>query len=129
MAAGDITYSNPAGTYQTFASGIALADADTALNVIVGFVPSRIVIMYKDTGATTNDARVEWVKGMTAANYWKTVLSTGACTLTTSGGPVVYGDTSDDVYGSSEDAEGQGFTIPAGLQDADSDIMYWEAHR
>ena len=135
MAAGDITYSNVGGQSndKAFASGRVLADADTAINVPCGFIPSRIELWYKDTGATTKDACVLWFKGMTAAYYWNTVLASGACTLTTSGGPVVYGDTSDDTFstptGGSEDATGQGFTIPAGLMDADSDIIDWIAWR
>ena len=128
MAAGDITYSNP-GAGKDYASGIALADADKALNIEVGFVPTKITIHYKDTAATTVDRVFEWFKGMTAGYYWSTLQSTGAITEATSGGPIVYGDTQDDVYGSSESGSFQGFTIPAGLQDADSDIMYWEAWR
>jgi len=121
MAAGDITYANAGGQSndKAFASGRVLADADTAINVIVGFQPSRIELWYKDTGATTVDAFVLWFKGMTAAYYWNTVLSTGACTLTTSGGPIVYAVT----------GAGEGFTIPAGLQDADEDIIDWIAWR
>ena len=131
MAAGDITYSNPGGeaAVKAFASGIVSADADTAINVICGFVPSKIVLYYKDTGATTVDRIMTWVKGMTAAHYWSLLNSTGVVTVATSGGPVVYGDTSDDVYGSEESATGQGFTIPAGLMDADEDTIYWEAWR
>ena len=122
MAAGDITYSNPGGesTNKAFASGRVLADADTAINVICGFQPSRIELWYKDTGATTKDAFVLWFKGMTAAYYWNTVLASGACTLTTSGGPIVYAGTA---------GVAEGFTIPAGLQDADSDIIDWIAWR
>ena len=122
MAAGDITYTNKGGKSndgKAFASGRVLADADTAINVICGFQPSRIELWYKDTGATTKDACVLWFAGMTAAYYWNTVLASGACTLTTSGGPIVYNT-----------AEvGEGFTIPAGLQDADSDIIDWIAWR
>ena len=128
MAAGDVTYSNP-GAGKDFASGIVEADASDAINVETGFVPSKIVLFYKDTGATTVDRVIEWFKGMTAANYWNTLMSTGVITLATSGGPVVYGDTQDDVYGASESASFQGFTIPAGLMDADSDTIYWQAFR
>ena len=131
MAAGDITYSNVGGEarVKSFASGIVWADADTAINVSVGFVPSRIQLVYKDTAATTVDQVIDWFKGMTATNYWKTLMSDGVMTLETSGGPVVYGDTSDDTWPTSESATGAGFTIPAGLQDADSATIYWIAHR
>jgi len=136
MAAGDITYSNPAGMSGegAFASGIVLADADTAINVIVGFIPSQIVLFYKDTGETTVDKVLQWFKGMTAGTYWSTLMSTGVITEATSG-PVVYGDTTDDTYteGSApsyeQDKTGHGFTIPAGLMDADSDKIYWQAWR
>ena len=75
MAAGDITYSNVGGEarVKSFASGIVSADADTAINVIVGFVPSRIVLHYKDTGAVTNDVKIEWFKGITAGEYIKSI--------------------------------------------------------
>lgn len=128
MAAGDITYSNP-GSGKNFASGIVLADASDDVNVLCGFVPTRIVLYYKDTAATTVDRVIEWFKGMTAGNYWNTLMSTGVITLVTSNGPLVYGDTSDDVYGASESATGQGFTIQNEIEDADSDIIYWQAWR
>jgi len=137
MAAGDITYSHVGGMggESAFASGTVSADADTAVNVLCGFVPSRIVLHYKDTGAVTNDEIYEWVEGMTAAQYWKTQMSDGIVTLETSGGPVVYGDTTDDTFteGSAPDYEdsatGHGFTIPAGLQATDEDVIYWQAWR
>lgn len=131
MAAGDITYSNPGGeaAVKAFASGIVSADADTAVNVICGFVPSQIILFYKDTGATTVDRVIQWFAGMTAGYYWNTVMSTGVITLITSNGPTVYGDTSDDVYGAGESATGQGFTVPSALEDADEDTIYWQAWR
>ena len=136
MAAGDITYSNKGGQSndKAFASGIALADADAILSINLGFIPSGIVLFYKDTAATTKDVKIEWWKGMTAANYWNTVMTDGIMTLVTSGGPTVLGDTSDDTYAHGDDpvyetGSVMGFAIPAGLQDADSDIIYWQAWR
>lgn len=119
MAAGEITYSAK-GSYK--ASGVVLADADTAINVLCGFQPDKITLYYKDTGATTVDKVMIWLKGMTAGYYWSTLMSTGAITLATSGGPTV-------LAASATNTSGEGFTIPAGLMDADSDTIYWEAER
>lgn len=119
MAAGDVTYS-ARGSYK--ASGIVSADADTAVNVLCGFAPDKITLYYKDTGATTQDKIITWVKGMTAANYWSLLMSTGVVTLVTSGGPTV-------LAASATNTTGEGFTIPAGLMDADADTIYWEAER
>jgi len=133
MAAGDITYSHGCdGGLSAIATGQVLADASDAINVLIGFVPSRIELHYKDTGATTKDAIFLWIKGMTLGYYWGILMSTGAQALVTSGGPVPYGDTSDDVWdgsGGDSNANGQGFTIPAGLMDADSDVINFTAYR
>jgi hypothetical protein len=73
---------------------------------------------------------------MTAGYYWKTLMSKRVITLETSGGPTVYGDTSDDGNPPQDAYEehsetGQGFTVPAGLPSglADSDMIYWKAWR
>ncbi len=138
MATGDITYTQNNCTLDTgaFACGTIEIDADVAKNVIVGFVPTMIELYVKDTGATTIDQVIKWWRGMTAGYYWKTLMSTGAITLETSGGPTVYGDTSDDgnppqdAYESHSET-GQGFTVPAGLPSglADGDMIYWKAWR
>ena len=122
MAAGDVTYTNPGAQAVpgSFASGSLTCDADAAINVLCGFQPKRVLLFYKDNGATTNDAVVEWFSGMTAAHYFKTVMSTGVVTLETSGGPVVF---------AGDDDEPEGFTVPAGLMDNDADTIYWIAFR
>jgi hypothetical protein len=124
MAAGDVTYTHPAGAqaHSAFASGSLTCDADTAINVLCGFQPTMIELHYKDSGATTVDAWICWFAGMTAANYWKVLMSTGVRTLETSGGPIVYA-------GSGEDGYTEGFTVPAGLMDNDADTIYWIAWR
>ena len=118
MAAGDVTYS-ARGSYK--ASGIVSADADTAVNVLCGFAPDKIILFYKDTGATTADKIITWTRGMTAGHYWNQAQS-GTNTIATSGGPTV-------LAASATNTTGEGFTIPAGLMDADADTIYWEAER
>jgi len=121
MATGDITYTHKAGASaeSAFASGKIEVDASEAVNVICGFQPSMIEFYYKDTGAVTNDVHIKWFAGMTAANYFNSVLDgTNVTTMVTSAGPVVYTDT-----------DGEGFTIPAALQTTDDDVIYWIAWR
>lgn len=119
MAAGDVTYS---AVGQNFACGIALANDGADVEVLCGFVPDKIVLHYKDTGATTVDRVIMWLKGMTAGYYWKTLMSNGVITLETSGGPTV-------LAASETNVTGEGFTIPDAIMDADSDTIYWEAWR
>jgi len=122
MAAGDVTYTNPAANLAigSFASGSLTCDADTAINVLCGFQPARIKLFYKDSGATTVDKVIDWFAGITAANYFNTLMSTGVITLVTSGGPIVF---------AGDDDETEGFTIPAALMDNDADTIYWIAYR
>lgn len=123
--AGTITYTNPGGMSFTpgFASGTIAADGN-ATNVICGFIPRKIVIY------NTTDASIFiWTKGM-AAGYFYQQLTAGTTTYVTSGGPTVYGDTSDDVWGASESATGQGWTLPAtAVMNTNNDALVWEAWR
>lgn len=121
MAAGDVVYTHldELGS-SSFASGSLTCDADTAVNVLCGFQPKCIQLFVKDVGAETVDAKYEWFAGMTAAYYWKTLMTDGVMTLGTSGGPIVYAGTVD---------YGEGFTVPAGLMDNDADTIYWKAWR
>jgi len=144
MAAGDITYSNPGAQSgdKAFASGLVSADADTAINVLVGFVPSMVQLVYKDTAATTYDREVRWFKGMPVGYMVESYMDDGAAVLQTSGGPTVYGDTTDDApnsptghgtgyapAGTHEETSGTGFTIPAAFMQTDEDVIYWVAWR
>lgn len=123
MAGQAITYDNDGGSnlYGAFASGTLTADDTTpvAVNVLVGFQPTRIVLFNETTAAKT-----EWWTGMTAADYIKTVTA-GTQTYETSGGPVVYAGAAADGAGS---GESEGFTIPAALQAA-SNLIHWVAYR
>lgn len=133
MANGDITYTQRTSALDApaFSCGIYTADASESVNINVGFVPTMIELHVKDTGATTIDQVIQWWNGMTAGYWWKTLMSSGAITLETSGGPTLYGNTSDDAYGDQNTASFQGFTIPAGLPAslADGDTIYWKAWR
>lgn len=132
MAAGDITYTNPGGAagVSAFASGSFEFDVSEITYVICGFVPSMIKLYVVDAGNTYTQ-EVTWFKGMTAGAYYSLLHSSGAVTTGASGGPTVYGDTSDDVYGAGETATGQGFQVPAGFPSniVDSDVCYWQAWR
>ena len=126
MAAGDVTVSKYPSDGSPFASGVVVCDADTAINVQVGFQPSMIKLYYKDAGDTLN-AVLTWFTGMTAGYYFKDVG--GTMTLETSGGPIVYagGMTITEATGA-KTYYNEGFTIPAGLMDNDADSIYFEVH-
>lgn len=128
MAGAAITYDNQAGAanlYGAFASGTYTADDTTpvAVNILCGFEPSKIVLFNETTAE-----RTEWAKGMTAADYIKTVTA-GTQTYETSGGPVVYAGAADTSAVDSHDGgTPAGFTIPAALQAA-SNLLHWQAYR
>lgn len=123
MATETVTYSNPA-TGKDYASGLLLSDGTIAY-IDVGFIPSKIVLTHY-TG--TNPLVYMWAKGQTSGSYWLLTGATGVITKVESGGPTVYGDTQDDVYGASESADFQGFQIPDALL-ADNDTWQWEVWR
>ena len=100
MATEAITYSHPAGATaeSAFASGLLTTDG-TAVNIICGFQPTKIVLTdYTETNVDI----VLWVKGQPVASSTFLTGSTGVTTKVT--GPAVYSDT-----------DGEGFTIPAAL--------------
>ena len=117
MATELVTYSNlgPVGANKAFASGLLTSDG-TAVNINVGFQPSKIVLV-NYTG--TNPNIIYWVEGMAAGTYHLLTGSSGVVTKGSSGGPVVFAGDND---------ESEGFTIPAGLL-TDADTWLWEAWR
>ena len=128
MAAGDITYSHPAGAedHSSFASGKVLADIDAVINVLCGFQPSAILLF----GTSDNEATFValWFKGVTAGTFLQLVGADAAASIVTTYGPIVYA-------GDAENGYTEGFTIPIDFQDvtglnmADSDPIYWMAWR
>jgi len=143
MAVGDITYTNKGGELvgKACANGSVIVDADAAVNVIVGFVPSVIILFLIDAGATANTMMI-YTSSMTDATY-ALISDGGDLTFPTSLGTVPYGDTTDDTRnsptasgsgydpaGSYESTAGTGFTIPANQTGAaDSDVIHWIAFR
>ena len=128
MATELITYSNPGGesSNKAMASGLLTSDG-TIATILVGFVPSRIVL-YNYTG--TNPNIYIWTKGLAITNAFLITGSTGVVTKGITG-PYPYGDTQDDVWngsGGDSTADGHGFVIPAALL-SDNDTVMWEAYR
>jgi len=127
MANGEITYTNPGGesSNKAFASG-SYTGSGAAINILVGFVPSKIVI-HNDTDNT----EFVWFAGIAEGSMFQ-YTSAGAKTLIT-GGPTLYGDTADDVWngsGGDSNANGHGFTVPAtAVLNTAADDCYWEAYR
>ena len=128
--AGTIVYTNPGGEdcHKAFASGTITSDG-AATNVIVGFVPSKIVIFN-----TTDASLFIWTKGMAAGKFYQQ-LTAGTTTYEASGGPTVYGDTTDDTWATGakpvfESTSGTGWTLPAtAAMNTTSDVLVWEAWR
>lgn len=130
MANGDITYTqnNCSLDVSAFACGTYVGSG-AAINIILGFVPSMIQI-FNDT----DDTEFLWFRGVAAGSMFQRVAA-GDRTLVT-GGPTLYGDTSDDgnppqdAYESHSET-GQGFTIPAAATalNTAADACYWVAWR
>ena len=125
MANGDITISQNTVALDApaFATGTYVGSA-AAINIVLGFVPSMIQI-FNDT----DDTEFLWFRGVAAGSMFQRVAA-GDRTLVT-GGPTLYGDTSDDTYGDSNTATGQGFTIPAAASalNTAADACYFVAWR
>lgn len=120
MAAGDITYSNPADDHGHFCSGKFETDgaATAGTHIVCGFTPTMIVLYYKDGSPSSDEIRVVWFAGMTDGEYFGTTFESGAQVLNT--GSSIAPSTSED---------GDGFTTDYQLDTTASLTCYWMAFR
>lgn len=128
MATELVTYANPGGeaNVRSFASGSYVSDG-TDLDIICGFVPSKIEVINYDGDYLT----LLWFAGMAEGTYFDILSSTGQMTFRATGGFVLLGDTADDTWdgtGGSSNTAGQGFRVPAALL-IDTDTGQWIAWR
>jgi hypothetical protein len=102
----------------SFASGTLECDADVATNICIGFQPSRIEAVYADAeGDVAGDGIYIWSTTMGAGYFHADVDSVY---FVHAGGPPMYAGASDSA---------EGFVMPAGWQDVDSDMIHWTAWR
>lgn len=122
MANGDITYSNPGGELnaKAFASGRYTGLATANIDILCGFVPSRIVI-HNDTDNTT----YIWFKGIAQGSMFQ-ITEQGIKSLeVVTGAPT-------PLAASGTNTAGEGFRIPLGtttVLNTTGDDCYWEAWR
>jgi hypothetical protein len=123
MANGDITYPNKGGAdaVKAFASGKYTGLATANIDILCGFVPSKIKIWNE-----TDGYGFEWFTGIAQGSMLQTVGSTGVKTLEAiTGAPT-------PLAASASNVTGIGFRVPLGTTtviNTTADDCYWEAWR